>query len=326
MKGVILDGYTLNPGDLDWTELERLCDLTVYDRTAYSEKGVDLIIERVGDAEIVFTNKTPLPAKVFIGAPNIRFVGVLATGYNVVDIDAAREKNVVVTNIPTYGTAAVAQMAIALLLEVCHHVGAHDSAVKNGAWASGDDWCFWNYPLIELAEKTMGIVGFGRIGRQTAKVADALGMDVIAFDQYRGDHFNASVAQFAELDDLFARSDVISLHVPLSNATSGMINARSIAKMKRGAILINTSRGQLIVEEELAEALNSGRIGGAALDVVSTEPIREANPLLTAKNCILTPHIAWAPKESRQRLLDAAVENLSHFLSGAPVNVVNERI
>jgi glycerate dehydrogenase len=324
MKAVVLDGYTLNPGDLSWKALEAMCETAVYDRTAYDISGLDLIIERVGDAEVVFTNKTPLTAEALKAMPNLKFIGVLATGYNVIDVDAAKERGIVVTNIPTYGTDAVAQMAIALLMEMCHHAGAHSDAVKKGDWTNNVDWCFWNYPLIELAGKTMGIIGFGRIGQATARIAQAFGMKVLAFDDYQNKALESDTLKYAEFDELLADADVISLHCPLFESTKGIINKDSLAKMKPGAMIVNTSRGPLVVEADLAEALNSGRIAGAALDVVSSEPIKADNPLLTAKNCIITPHISWAPKESRQRLMDIAMENLSGFIVGNPVNVVNK--
>jgi Lactate dehydrogenase and related dehydrogenases len=316
MKIVILDGYTENPGDLSWDGFKALGDLTVYDRTP-----ADKIIERIGTAEAVIVNKTPISAETMAACPNIRFVGVLATGYNVVDVEAAAKRSITVCNIPTYGTTAVSQFVFALLLEICHHVGAHSSAVKNGDWTKNQDWCFWNSPLIELAGKTMGIIGFGRIGQCTARIANAFGMKVLAYDQYESEE-GKSLATYVPLDTLLKESDVISLHCPLFPSTQGMINRESIAKMKDGVILINTSRGPLIVEQDLAEALRSGKVYAAASDVVSTEPIREDNPLLGCYNSILTPHIAWAPKESRQRLMDIAVSNLRHFQEGSPINVV----
>lgn len=323
MKAVVLDGYTLNPGDLNWDELKELCDLTVYERTTYDVSGLDKIINRVGDADVVFTNKTPLPAEAIMAMPKLKFIGVLATGYNVIDVEIAKQRGIVVTNIPTYGTDAVAQMAIALLLEMCHHAGAHDEAVKNGEWVNNPDWCFWKYPLIELAGKTMGIIGLGRIGQATAKIAQALGMKVLAFDNFQINELISATLKYVKLDELFAEADVISLHCPLFDSTRGIINKNSIAKMKTGVMIINTSRGPLVVEEDLAKALNSGKVGCAALDVVSSEPIKENNPLLQAKNCIITPHISWAPKESRKRLMDIAVNNLRQYLAGNPVNVVN---
>ena len=321
MKIVILDGYTENPGDLSWEGLEKLGDLTVYDRTSLTD--VQEVIDRIGDAEIVFTNKTPMPREVFDTCTNIRYVGVLATGYNVVDVDAAKEKNISVCNIPTYGTAAVGQFAIALLLEICHHVGHHDKAVHEGRWENNPDWCFWDYPLIELDGKVMGIIGYGRIGQATGRIAQALGMKVLAYDAYRNPALESETCQYADLDEVLAKSDVIALHCPLFSETEGMINRESIAKMKDGVIILNNSRGPLIVEKDLAEALNSGKVAAAGLDVVSTEPIKGENPLLKAKNCILTPHISWAPKESRQRLMDIAVDNLEMFLKGKVQNAVN---
>ncbi len=319
MKIVVLDGYTLNPGDISWEGLEALGEVTVYDRTKPEE-----VVERIGDAEVVYTNKTPITRDTLNQCGNIRFIGVLATGYNIIDIEAAKEKGIPVSNIPTYGTAAVSQFAIALLLELCHHIGEHSDAVKNGEWTSNPDWCFWKYPLVELAGKTMGIVGFGRIGQDTGKIAQALGMKVLAFDAYKRPELESETCRYADLDTLLAESDVISLHCPLFPDTEGIINKDTIAKMKTGVMIINDSRGPLIVEEDLRDALNSGKVAGAALDVVSTEPIKMDNPLLSAKNVILTPHIAWAPKESRQRLMDIAVENLQCFVDGAPQNVVNK--
>ncbi len=322
MKAVVLDGYTLNPGDISWGGLEKLCDATVYDRTAYNIRGLEDIVKRAADAEIVFTNKTPLTADILARLPKLKYIGVLATGYNVVDVAAATRQGIVVTNIPTYGTDSVSQMAIALLLELCHHIGMHNDAVHAGEWSHNADWCFWKAPLIELSGKNMGIVGLGRIGRATARIAQALGMNVVAFDSYHDPKIESETLRYAELNELFALSDVIALHCPLFDSTRGIINKENIAKMKPGVMIINNSRGPLIVEQDLANALNEGRIGGAALDVVSTEPIREDNPLLKAKNCILTPHISWAPVEARQRLMDIAIDNLQQFMDGHPVNVV----
>lgn len=318
MKIVILDGYTENPGDLSWDGFEKLGELTVYDRTPREK-----IIERIGRAEAVIVNKTPIDQATLAACPNIQYIGVLATGYNVVDVHEAKEKGIVVCNIPTYGTDAVAQFAIALLLEVCHHVAHHSQAVHEGRWENNADWCFWDYPLIELAGKTMGVIGFGRIGQGTGRIAKALGMKVIAYDEHRNDS-GSMIAEYVSLDELFAQSDVISLHCPLFPSTEGMINKENIAKMKDGVIIINNSRGPLIHEANLAEALNSGKVYAAGLDVVSTEPIQGNNPLLKAKNCIITPHISWAPKESRKRLMDIAVDNLAAFLEGNPINMVNK--
>jgi glycerate dehydrogenase len=320
MKIVVLDGYTENPGDLSWSGFEALGELTVYDRTT----DHSLIAERIGDAEAVYTNKTPITAETMKACANLKYIGVLATGYNVVDVAAAKEAGIIVTNIPTYGTDAVAQYAIALLLELCHHIGEHSDSVKKGDWTNHQDWCFWNHPLIELAGKTMGIIGFGRIGQRTAHIAQALGMKILAYDSFKNEALENENCRYAELDELLAQSDVISLHCPLFPATQGIINKDTIAKMKDGVLLINTSRGPLIVEEDLKDALDRGKVAGAAVDVVSTEPIQMENPLLSAKNCIITPHIAWAPKESRQRLMDIAVNNLKEYIAGNPVNVVNK--
>ena len=317
MKIVVLDGYTLNPGDLSWDALAALGETAVYDRTPADE-----ILARIGDAEAVYTNKTPLTRETIQACPNLKFIGVLATGYNVVDVAAAKERGIPVCNVPTYGTAAVGQFAIAMLLEICHHIAHHSEAVHEGRWSGNIDWCFWDYPLIELEGKTMGVVGFGRIGQRTGEIAKALGMRVLAYDAYQNDAGKA-IGAYVDLDTLLKESDVISLHCPLFPETKGMINATSIAKMKNGVILLNNSRGPLIVEQDLADALNSGKVFAAGLDVVSEEPIKENNPLLTAKNCIITPHISWAPKESRQRLMDIAVDNLENFLRETPVNVVN---
>ncbi len=321
MKIVVLDGYCLNPGDLSWDGLNALGECTVYDRTSLT--NVEEVIERIGDAEVVYTNKTPMPREVFERCTNIRFVGVLATGYNVVDVDAAREKGIPVTNIPTYGTASVGQFAIALLLEICHHIGHHNQAVHEGKWEHNPDWCFWDYPLIELDGKTMGIIGYGRIGQSTGRIAQALGMKVLAYDSYRNPDLENENCRYGDLDEVLSSSDVIALHCPLFPETEGIVNKENIAKMKDGVIILNNSRGPLIVEEDLAEALNSGKVAAAGLDVVSTEPIKGDNPLLKAKNCIITPHISWAPKESRQRLMDIAVNNLKAYLEEKPVNVVN---
>ena len=321
VKIVVLDGYTENPGDLSWEGFERHGELIVYDRTL-PEK----IISRIGDAEYVITNKTPLGAEIFNACPQIKYIGVIATGYNVVDIEAAKSAGIVVTNIPDYGTAAVAQYVFALLLEVCHHVGHHNEAVQSGRWTSCPDFCFWDYPLIELAGKTMGIIGFGRIGQNTAKIAQAFGMKVVAYTGRPGQtgRDSENCVNFVTLDELLKGSDIISLHCPLQPTTHGIINKESIAKMKDGVILINTARGPLVIEEDLREALDSGKVFAAAIDVVSREPIEADNPLLGAKNCIITPHMAWGAKESRARLMAIAVANLEAFLEGSPINVVNE--
>jgi glycerate dehydrogenase len=317
MRIVILDGYTENPGDLSWDGFKQLGELTVYDRTP-----PDKIAERIGNAEAVIINKTPLSKETLESCKDIKYIGVLATGYNVVDYEAAKARGVPVTNIPAYGTDAVGQFAIALLLEICHHIGHHSNAVKEGRWEKNADWCFWDYPLIELADKTLGIIGFGRIGQTTGRIAKSLGMKVIAFDEYPNDP-GRQIADYVPLNDLFASSDVIALHCPLFPSTEGIVNKANIAKMKDGVIILNNSRGPLIVEQDLADALNSGKVFAAGLDVVSTEPIKGNNPLLKAKNCIITPHISWASKESRRRLMDIAVDNLRAFIEGKPINVVN---
>lgn len=320
MKIVVLDGYTENPGDLSWAGLEAFGEVTVYDRTAYAESP--LIAERIGDAEIVVMNKTPISRATMDKCPNIKLIAVLATGYNVVDYAYAKEKGIPVCNVPTYGTASVSQFSIALLLEICHHIGHHSESVHAGNWANNVDWCYWDYPLMELEHKTIGIIGFGRIGQAEGRVAKALGMNVLAYDLYPNDS-GREIGEYVTLDELYARADVITLHCNLTPENTGMINKDSIAKMKDGVILINNARGQLIDEQAVADALNSGKIAAAGLDVVYTEPIRADNPLLNAKNCIITPHISWAPKESRQRIMDCTVENVKAYLAGAPVNVVN---
>lgn len=320
MKIVILDGYTENPGDLSWEVFRNIGELTVYDRTSLTD--IDEAADRIGDADAVLTNKTPIPEAVIARCGNLKYIGVLATGYNVVDVCAAKEKGIIVSNIPSYGTAAVGQFAIALLLEICHHIGHHDQAVKEGRWERNPDWCFWDYPLIELAGKTMGVIGFGRIGQETGKIAKALGMRVIAYDEYPN-NAGCGIASYVTRDELFEQADVIALHCPLFPSTKGLVNKETIAKMKDGVIILNNSRGALIVEQDLADALNCGKVYAAGLDVVSVEPIKGDNPLLKAKNCIITPHISWAPKESRQRLMDIAAENLNMFIRGEPVNVVN---
>lgn len=272
--------------------------------------------------EIVVMNKTPISRATIDACPNIRLIAVLATGYNVVDYNYAREKGIPVVNVPAYGTASVSQYSIALLLEICHHIGHHSASVHAGNWASNPDWCYWDYPLIELEGKTIGIIGFGRIGQAEGRIARAMGMKVLACDVYPNDSGRA-IGAYVDLDTLLAQADVVSLHCNLTPENTGLINKENIAKMKDGAILINNARGQLIVEQDVADALNSGKLAAAGLDVVYTEPIRPDNPLLTAKNCIITPHISWAPKESRQRIMDATAENIRAFLAGTPQNVVN---
>lgn len=321
MKIVVLDGYTENPGDLSWSRLEELGEFIVYDRSSLTDE--DEAIARIGEAEIVITNKTPITKRVLDSCPSIRYIGVLATGYNVVDYAYAAKKGIPVTNVPGYGTDTVAQFTFALLLEICHHVAHHSEAVHAGRWEQSPDFCFCDYPQIELAGKTMGIIGFGRIGQKVGTIAKAFGMKVLAHSPHEYASGKA-IGTYVNLDTLLAESDVISLHCPLFPETEGIINQATIAKMKDGVILLNNGRGPLVVEQDLADALNSGKIQAAAVDVVSAEPIKGDNPLLTAKNCFITPHIAWATKEARQRIMDCAVNNVKAFLSGVPENVVNQ--
>ena len=322
MKIVVLDGYTENPGDLSWDGLKAFGDLKVYDRSSLTDPND--AIKRIGDAEIVFTNKTPITKQVFDACPHIKFIAVLATGYNVVDTAYAKEKGIPVSNVPTYGTDSVSQFAIALLLELCHHIGHHSKTVYDGKWQNHIDWCYWDFPLIELAGKTMGIIGFGRIGHRTGQIAKALNMNVIVNDSFKNPDFVAEGFEYVDRDTLFAKSDVVVLHCPLFPDTMGIINKDSIKKMKDGVMIINNSRGPLIVEQDLCDALNSGKVAGAAVDVVATEPIKADNPLLKAKNCIITPHMSWGAKEARQRIMDISVANVKAFLDGKPQNVVNK--
>lgn len=320
MKIVVLDGYTENPGDLSWGELEKLGALRVYDRTATEESP--LIVERIADADIVITNKTPISQKTIDQCPNMKLIAMLATGYNVVDYNYAAEKKIPVVNVPTYGTQIVGQYAVGLLLEICSHYGHHDATVKEGKWEHNQDWCYWDYPMIELYGKTAGIIGLGRIGQATARILNAMDMKVLAYDAFESEA-GKKLAEYVSLERLLAESDVIFLHCPLFPSTQGIINRDNIAKMKDGVIIINNSRGQLVVERDLADALNSGKVYAAGLDVVSTEPIRGDNPLLKAKNCIITPHISWAAQAARQRIMDITVGNVKAFIEGKPVNVVN---
>jgi len=320
MKIVVLDGYCENPGDLSWEPLEQFGELVVYDRTP---EDPEEIIKRIGDADVLVGNKVAITADIMDACKNLKYITVLATGYNVIDVAAAKERGIPVSNVPTYGTAAVAQHTIGLLLEICHHIGHHDQQVKAGRWENGQDWCFWDYPLIELDGKTMGIIGFGKIGQATGRLAKALGMKVLAAGS-RPTDAGREIAEYVEVDDVLAQSDVIALHCPLFPNTKDIICKENIDKMKDGVILLNSSRGGLVVEQDLADALNSGKIYAAAVDVVSTEPIVGSNPLLTAKNCIITPHIAWAPKEARQRIMNTTAENIAAFIAGTPVNVVNK--
>ena len=320
MKIVVLDGYAENPGDISWAPLEALGELTVYDRTALTESP--LIAERIGDAEIAVTNKTPLTRAVIDACPNLKAIAVLATGYNVVDTAYAREKNIPVMNVPVYGTDNVAQYAIALLLEACSQVGHHDRSVHAGEWMRSIDFCYWQKPLIEVSGKTAGIIGFGRIGQAVARILSAMNVHVLAYSRSERAEGRA-LADYVPLDTLFQKSDFIFLHCPLTPETDGIINAANIAKMKDGVIIVNNGRGQLIVEEDLAAALTSGKVGYAAVDVASTEPIAAENPLLHAPNCIITPHISWATKEARERIMQMTADNVRAFMEGKPTNVVN---
>lgn len=317
MKIVVLDGYALNPGDLSWDSLKEFGPVEVYDRT--EEKDM---IPRIGDAQIVLVNKTPITAATLEACPSIRLICVLATGYNVVDTLAARKKNIPVCNVPDYGTNAVAQFTFALLLELCHQTGHHSQAVKAGRWTAQKDFCFWDTPQMELYGKTLGIIGFGRIGRAVGRIAKAFGMEVLAYNRSRCPE-GELIGTYVDLKTLLERSDVVSLHCPLNDDSAAMINADTISMMKDGAILINTARGPLLDEQAVADALASGKLRAAACDVVSREPIRQDNPLLTAPNCILTPHMAWAPVESRQRIMACTKRSIQAFLDGAPINTVN---
>ena len=316
-KIVVLDGYTLNPGDLDWSELEAQGETTIHARTAQEE-----IVSRAEGAEVVFTNKTPLDRATLEALPRLRFIGVLATGFNVVDIEAARERGIVVANVPTYGTATVAQHVFALLLELTQNVGHHAQTVRAGRWTECPDFCYWDHPLIELDGLTLGIVGFGRIGSAVAQVARAFGMNVLTHSIPEPTGLAEGIRS-VDMDTLFRESDVVTLHCPLTPETQGLVNAPRLATMKPSAFLINTSRGSLIDDADLAEALNAGRIAGAGLDVLSVEPPPADNPLLHARNCLVTPHIAWAARAARARLMGIAAANLRAFLAGSPVNVVN---
>jgi glycerate dehydrogenase len=316
-KTVVLDGYCINPGDLSWDALQEFGGVTVFDRTAADQAALC-----AAGATILLTSKTPLPADVLAQLPKLRYIGVIGTGYNNVDVEAARRQGITVTNVPSYGTDSVAQFVFALLLELCNNVKVHALAVQAGEWTRSPDWSFCKVPLIELSAKVMGIVGFGRIGRQTARIADAFDMQVIATDVQQIDSPPYSGFSWASFEELLRESDVVSLHSPLSQETREMINAKTLRLMKPTAFLINTSRGPLVVEQDLADALNAGRIAGAAVDVLSTEPPPEDNPLLGARNCLVTPHIAWATREARRRLLEGAIQNLAAFLGGSPSNVV----
>ncbi len=317
MKIIVLDGYPLSTGDLSWKELEKLGEVIIYDKTQEED-----ILAHIGDAEIIFTNKTPL-TKEILEKTKVKWIGVLATGYNVVDVEGARDLGILVANVPTYGNDAVAQFTFALLLELCSGVGLHDKLVKEGEWEKRNCFSFWNYSLMELKNKSLGIIGLGRNGEKVAEIATAFGMKILAYDRFKNEKLIKKGYEYLELDEVFEKSDIISLHCPLTAENENLICEESINKMKEGVIIINTARGGLIKDEDLARALTSGKVRGAGLDVVSVEPINNDNPLLKAPNCIITPHIAWAPKEARERLLDIAINNLKEYLKGNPTNIVN---
>ncbi|MDD4797671.1 MAG: D-2-hydroxyacid dehydrogenase [Eubacteriales bacterium] len=318
MKIVVLDGFTANPGDLSWAALEELGDVTVYERTAAAD-----VIARLKGAQIALTNKVPIDAAVMDACPDLTYIGLLATGYNIVDTAYAKTRGIVVTNVPAYSTMAVAQLTIALLLEICHHAGAHARLIQEGKWSSRPDFTFWDYPLVELDGKTMGIIGFGQIGRATARIARALGMRVIVYSRTRDVSRLDEGMRYVELDELYAAADVVSLHCPLYEDTRQMIDRRSIAQMKDGVILLNTARGGLTNEADVADALSSGKISWAGIDVFSVEPPPADHPLITHAKCIATPHFGWAPIQARTRLLAVAAENVRYFLEGTAHNVVN---
>lgn len=318
MEISIVDGFTLNPGDLNWDEIAELGELKIYDRTKPDE-----IIERCQNSEIILTNKVPIDAEAINNLPNLKYIGVTATGYNIIDIEAAKERGIVVTNVPGYSTESVVQLTFALLTELCHRVQMHSDAVSSGKWSSSLDFSFWDYPLIELSGKTMGVIGFGGIGQRVADVAEAFGMKVIAHSRTETDQSKRKNFEWVDLDGLFSRADVISIHSPLTSKTEGLVNKDRLKTMKPSAFIINTARGPIIVEEDLAWALNNGVIAGAGLDVLSQEPPKGDNPLLQAKNCIITPHIAWASVEARKRLMGMIVENIKAYLAGSPIHVVN---
>ena len=317
MDIVVLDGYALNPGDISWEQIERLGNITVYDRTAAEET-----VSRIGHAEIVLTNKTLITEAVLELCPAIRYIGVLATGYNVVDLDACSKRGIIVTNVPGYSTRAVAQFVFALLLEICSHVRLHGDSVRRGDWITSPDFCYWKAPLVELDEKTLGIFGYGSIGRTVAQIAQSFGMNVLCCTR-SPDKIPAGSGVFpVDREQLFAGSDVISLHTPLTEETENLINRQTLARMKDGVIIINTARGPLVNEADMRQALECGKVGAYGADVVCREPMATDNPLREAPNCILTPHIAWATKEARQRLMDIAADNIAAFLQGNPVNRV----
>ena len=319
MKIVILDAFTTNPGDLSWDRFNELGEVTAYDYTPE-----DQIIERCKDAEIIIDNKVVLNKDVLDKLPKLKYIGMLSTGFNVIDTQAAKEKGIIVCNVPTYSTAAVAQLTFALILEIYNQVGIHNEAVHSGEWSSCRDFCFHKTPLIELSGKTIGLIGYGKIGSEVAKIADAFSMNILCYVPSTKPQPNFKNFSFVSLDEIAKQSDIVSLHCPLTPQTTGIINENFISKMKRNAIIINTSRGHAIDEQALADALNSGRIAGAGVDVLSTEPPNENNPLLSCSKCFITPHIAWAGYETRERLVGVFYNNLKSFISGNPVNVVNK--
>lgn len=323
MKIVILDGYTLNPGDLSWQPLEEFGEVEIYDQTNEAD-----ILKRSEGADILLTNKTPLNREIIESLENLKYIGILATGFNVVDLKAAAENEIVVTNAPGYSTDSVAQFTFALILEAAHHVGEHNRAVKEKEWSRSDYFCFWNYPLIELKAKRLGIIGFGSIGQKTAELAQAFGMEVLAHDRspqkkIADPEISTENIKFLSLNELYQSSDIITLHCPLTDSNSKMINKKSISKMKDGVIIVNTARGGLIDEKDLAVALKSGKVQTAAVDVLSSEPPETSNPLLNSANTIITPHIAWAAKEARENLMEIVVENIRCFMADDPINKVN---
>lgn len=318
MKIVLLDAYTTNPGDLSWDWLKEYGEFEVYDRTPREK-----VVERCKDAQIIITNKTVLDREILEQLPGLKFIELLSTGYNVIDCDYTREHGIPVCNIPAYSTAAVAQLTFALLLEMCNHVGMHNNSVHNGEWSSCPDFCYWKTPLTELLDKTFGIIGFGKIGQAVATIAIALGMNVQVYTPHPKKEFENEFLHFAPIDELLKNSDVVSLHCPLTPQTEKIVNADFLNQMKPGAYLINTSRGAVLDEQAVADALNSGKLAGAGMDVLSVEPPRDENPLLTAKNCIITPHIAWAGYETRSRLMEICKKNFKAYFEGNPIHIVN---
>lgn len=319
MKIVVLDKPRENPGEIDWSEVSKLGDARIYDDTPQ-----DKIAETIGDAEIVFVNKGKITKEILDACPNIKFISVVATGFNKIDLESAKEKGILVSNVPSYGSKAIGQHAVALLLEITNHIDHHDKEVKKMRKSTDTDWCFWDYPLYELEYKTMGVIGLGRIGQTVAKAGWAMGMNVIAHDMYESPEMKALGVEYVSLEELYKRADVISLHCPLTPENEDMINAESIAKMKDGVIILNNSRGGLVDEQALADALKSGKVYAAGIDAVKVEPITEDCPLLTAPNCYITPHISWASLDCRRRLIKLAIENVRQYLAGNPINIVNK--